>query len=115
MRSESGDVIAHALALESGVAFIPFTYVLVIGPMAQFFPCGLLRWIEREWIRHRGVEFRFGDIPAISDPFKGFDQKGSGDRHSRSVTDMLNVCNWEESGRSIACGRPRANCGMIRA
>lgn len=93
MRSESGDVIAHALALGGGVAFIPFTYVLVIGPMAQFFPCGLLRWIEGEWIRHRRVEFSFGHIPAISDPFKGLNQKGSGDRHSGIVTDMLNVCN----------------------
>jgi hypothetical protein len=94
MRSESGDVIAHALALGGGVAFIPFTYVLVVSPMAQFFPRGLLRWIEGEWIRHRGVEFRYGYVPAISDPLQGFNQEGSGDRHSRTVTDMLNVCNW---------------------
>ena len=44
-------------------------------------------------IRHRCVEFSFGHIPAISDPFKGLNQKGSGDRHSGIVTDMLNVCN----------------------
>ncbi|RYE95470.1 MAG: hypothetical protein EOO77_42810 [Oxalobacteraceae bacterium] len=60
MRPESGDVIAHALALGGGIAFIPFTYVAVVSPMAQFFPSNLLRWIEGEWIRHHGVEFRLG-------------------------------------------------------
>jgi hypothetical protein len=94
MRSKSRDVIAHVLALGGGVAFIPFTYVVVVSPMAQFFPRGLLHWIEGEWIRHRGVEFRSGYFPAISDPSQGFNQEGLGDRHSRLVTDMLNSYNW---------------------
>ncbi|MEI5687778.1 hypothetical protein [Sphingomonas kyungheensis] len=87
-------MIAHSLALGGGVAFIPLPYVLVIGPMAQFFPCGLLRWIESEWIGHRDVEFGLSYMPAISDPLQGFNQEGFDDRHSRMVTDMLNVCNW---------------------
>jgi hypothetical protein len=94
IRSESGDVITHALALGGGVAFIPFTYVVVVSPMAQFFPRDLFRSIEGEWIGYRGVEFGFCYVPAISDPLQGFKKEGSGDRHLRIVADMSNVRNW---------------------
>ncbi len=94
IRSESGDVIAHALALGGGVALIPFTYVVVVSPMAQFFPRDLLRSIEGEWIGYRGVEFGFGYVPAISHPLQSFKKEGSGDRHLRIVADMSNVRNW---------------------
>jgi hypothetical protein len=96
MRSKSGDVIAHALALEGGVAFVPFTYVVVVSPMGQFFPRDLLRWIEGEWIRYRGLEFRFVYVATISDPLQGLKKEGSRDRHSRMVTDLSNVCNRRE-------------------
>jgi hypothetical protein len=87
-------VIAHAVALEGGVAFIPLTYVLVVSPMAQFFPRGLLRWIEGKWIGYRGVEFGLGYVLAISDPLQGFKKEGSGDRHSRIVPDTSNARKW---------------------
>jgi len=87
-------VIAQALALGGGVTLIPFTYVVVVSPMAQFFPRDLLRSIEGEWIGYRGVEFGLGYVPAISDPLQGFKKEGSCDRHSRTVTDMSNVRNW---------------------
>lgn len=53
-------MIAHTLALGGGIAFFSFTYVIIVNPMAQFFPRGLLRWIEREWVKHRGVKFGLG-------------------------------------------------------
>ncbi|MES3098834.1 hypothetical protein [Sphingomonas faeni] len=87
-------MVAHALALGSGVALIPFTNVVVVSPMAQFFPRDLLRSIEGEWIGYRGVELGFGYVPAISDPLQGFNKEGSGDRHSRIVTDLSNARNW---------------------
>jgi hypothetical protein len=74
-------VIAHPLALEGGVRFIPFTYVIVVSPMAQFFPSDLLRWIKREWVKHRRVEFEFGYVTAISNTLQGFNKEGAGDRH----------------------------------
>jgi hypothetical protein len=80
MREESSDVIAHPLALEGGVGFIPFTYVTVVSPMAQFFPRDLLR-IKREWVKHRGVELGLGYVPAISNTLQGFKKEGAGDRH----------------------------------
>jgi hypothetical protein len=94
IRSKSGDVIAQALALGGGVTLIPFTYVVVVSPMAQFFSRELLRSIEGEWIGYRGVKFGLGYVPAISDPLQGFKKEDSGDRHSRTVTDMSNVRNW---------------------
>jgi hypothetical protein len=103
-------VIAHALALGGGVAFIAFTYVIVVSPMAQFFPRSLLRWIEGEWIRYRGVEFGFVYVPAISDPLQGFKKKGAGDRHPRVVTDMSNVCNWAKADGLIDSRRSPLFC-----
>ena len=61
-------MIAYTLALGGGVAFILFTYVIVVSPMAQFFPRGLFRWIEREWVRHRSVKCGLCYLPAISNP-----------------------------------------------
>ncbi|WP_447796316.1 hypothetical protein [Sphingomonas sp. M6A6_1c] len=87
-------MISHPLALGGGVAFIPLTYVRVVSPMAQFFPRGLLRCIEGKWIGYRCVEFRFGYVPAISDPLQDFKKEGAGNRHLHSVTDMPNVCKW---------------------
>jgi hypothetical protein len=68
-------VIAHPLALGGGVGFIPFTYGIVVSPMAQFSPRDLFRWIKREWINHGGVEFAFGYVPAISNTLNSFEKK----------------------------------------
>lgn len=95
-------MIAHALAFGGGVAFIPFTYVTVVSPMAQFFPRSLLRWIEGEWIRYRGFEFGFGYVPAISDSLQSFKKEGAGDRHSRIVTYTSNVRNWAKAARRLS-------------
>ncbi len=87
-------MIAHPLALQGGVGFIPFTYVIVVSPMAQFFPRDLLRWIKREWVKHRGIELGLGYVPAISNTLQGFKKEVAGDRHERFVTYMRNDRNW---------------------
>jgi len=102
-------VIAHPLALQGGVGFIPFTYVIVVSPMAQFFPRDLLRWIKREWVKHRGVELRPGYVPAISNTLQGFKKEVAGDRHERFVTYMRNDRNWAQAERPLS--QKRSNFG----
>ena len=87
-------MIAHPLALQGGVGFIPFTYVIVVRPMAQFFPRDLLRWIKREWVKHRGVELGLGYVPASSNTLQGFKKEVASARHERFVTYLRNDRNW---------------------
>ena len=95
-------MIAHPLALQGGVGFIPFTYVTVVSPMAQFFPRDLLRWIKREWVKHRGVELGLGYVPAINNTLQGFKKEVAGDRHERFVLYMRNDRNWAFSVRPLS-------------
>lgn len=86
-------MIAHPLALRGGVAFIPFAYVFVVSPMAQFLPRGLLRWIKREGIWHCAVELGAGYVPAIRDTLQGFEKKVASGHRWRTVTHMRDVRN----------------------